>query len=79
MSLLVDEDNDLWIGTQEGGLILRNENGDFSNLIQHPKYRSLQIPYGTFLKIAKTIFGLEQGNRDLYNLTKKEGRLRSLF
>ena len=29
MSLLVDMDGDLWIGTQEDGLILRNLEGDF--------------------------------------------------
>lgn len=37
MSLFVDGDDDLWIGTQEDGLILRKKNGDFHHFDKNSK------------------------------------------
>ncbi len=78
MSLFIDDD-DLWIGTQEDGLILRNENGDFSQFNTTSKIPLSANTVWDIFKDSKNNIWLGTREQGLIQFDKKRGEIKKFI
>ena len=79
MSLLVDEDDNLWIGTQEDGLILRNANGDFRQFNSNSKIPLTANTVWDIFKDSKNNIWLGTRENGLIQFDKNRGEIKKFI